>query len=736
MSKYEIELGGRILSFELGKYARQADGATLVQYGESSVLVTAVTRKEPETEKDFFPLLVDYQEKTFAAGKIPGGFFKREGRPTEKETLTCRLIDRPIRPLFPKGFKHDTQIVATVVSADDDNDPDVIAINGTSMALSISCIPFLGPIGAVRVGRLDGELIANPTWEQLASSDINLVVAGSAEAVIMVEGGSRFLSEAEMVDAIMFGHEQLQPIIELQLKAVEDLKPQKLEFTAPEIDPELTNTINSQFQSKMNQALTIPKKLERYRAMDQLRDEVIESIIGEEEDADKKKMVKAILEDLEKSIVRKMAIEEGRRIDARAFDEVRPITCEIAVLPRAHGSAVFTRGETQVMVATTLGTADDEQIIEALTEEHTKKFMLHYNFPPFSVAEVRPIRGPSRRDIGHGALAERSLSAVMPNSDDFLYTVRVVSDVLESNGSSSMATVCGGTLSLMDAGVPITAPVAGIAMGLIKEGDDIAIITDILGDEDHMGDMDFKVTGTDKGVSALQMDIKITGIDREILSRALEQARVARLHVLSKMAEVINEPRKELSPYAPRFLTIKIRPERIKDVIGPGGRIIKGIVADTGAKIDVEDDGTVRIASSDIKAAEMALEIIKSLTQEAEIGKTYKGKVKKIMDFGAFVEILPGTEGLVHISHFSHDRINKVTDVVQEGDDLDVVVLDIDRDGKIRLSHKELLPSSNRSGESSEQRRDNPSGGRHDRNWGDRDKRRNKRNDFHDKKKR
>jgi len=670
--------------------ARQASGSVLMRYGETVVLVSATKEDRVREGIDFVPLMVDYQEMSYAVGRIPGGFFRREiGRPSEKETLTSRLIDRPIRPLFPKGYSFETQVIATVLSVDLANEPDVIALSGASAALHISNIPFQGPIAAVRVGRVNGELIINPSLKQLDESDINLVVAGSRDAVVMVEGGADFVSEADMVEAIDFGHRALLPVLDLQEELRLMVQPEKQVFQGIQKDPALTEAVERTAAEEMLAVMTTADKQLRKERKKILRQRVFDEILIEYPDREKE--VEGILEEIEKRVVRRMMVEQKHRIDGRRFDEIRPITIEAGLLPRTHGSAMFRRGETQVLAVVTLGSSSDEQKIEALSGETFKSFMLHYNFPPYSVGEVRPLRGPGRREIGHGALAERAVKAVLPRDGEFPYTIRVVSEVLESNGSSSMATVCGASLALMDAGVPIREAVAGIAMGLIKEGEEFIILSDILGDEDHLGDMDFKVTGSENGITALQMDIKISGINRAILEQALEQARIGRLFILNKMKEILSSPRPELSPFAPRVVSIMINPEKIRDVIGPGGKVIRSIVAETGAKIDIDDSGRVVVMSPDAQACEKAIDRIKRLTQEAEVGQTYMARVVRVTDFGAFAEILPNIEGLIHISQLEHKRVRKVSDVVNEGDEVLVKVIDIDKDGRIRLSRKAVL---------------------------------------------
>ncbi len=686
-----LSLGSLPLEIQIGKLAKQADGAAVVRYGDTVVLATAVFAKEPKENADFFPLTVDYREATSAAGRIPGGWFKREGRPTEKEILTSRLIDRPFRPLFPKSFNHETQIIAFVLSADGQNDPDVLALNAASVALTCSLVPFYSPVGAVRVGRLDGQFLLNPSNAQREKSDIDLIVAGTEDAVVMVEAGAREVSETTMIDAIFFGHEAVRRIVaaqkELQRQAGFSEKP---DWNSPEAYPaEVFAQVRSQWEAPMMAALTLPKKIASYAEIKAVKKAAV-SVVPEEEE-DRKLHVARAADDLVKVLTRETILNQGKRLDGRRFDEIRPITAEVGLLPRTHGSALFTRGETQALVTATLGTSDDAQIIEEYEGESEHTFLLHYNFPPFSVGETKFMRGPSRRDIGHGNLARRSLSPVLPNEEAFPYTVRVVSDILESNGSSSMATVCGGTLALMDAGVPIKAPIAGVAMGLVSDGERFAILTDIAGQEDHYGDMDFKVSGSRDGITGLQMDIKIKGLRREIMERALEQARVGRLSILEKMSSALDRPRANISPYAPRIFTMQIPRDRIRDVIGSGGKTIRSIIESTGCKIDVEDSGKVSIASSDEAAALRAIEIIESLTQEPEIGKVYRGKVRRVEPYGAFVEILPGQDGLVHISELAPYRVRQTTDVVKEGDEVTVKIIAVDPMGKIKLSRKQAL---------------------------------------------
>jgi len=687
--KVQIDFHGRPLSIEVGRLAKQANGAALVQYGETVVLATAVASQSARPGIDFFPLTCDYQEKSFAAGKIPGGFFKREGRQSEKEVLTSRLIDRPIRPLFPKGFVCETQVIATVLSFDKENDADMLSLIGASAALHVSDIPFLGPIAAVRLGRKDGRFVVNPLIGDVDSGDLSLVVAGTRDSIVMVEGGAKVLTEDVMLDALYTALSEMQPLIAMQDELREKVGKAKREVTVAEINPALRDKAEALALPRIREAMEFVGKQERHTAVSEAEEEVAETLL--QEFPEEEGAIKQAIEAVEKKAMRQMIVQQKRRLDGRGTTDIRPISCEVQVLPRTHGSALFTRGETQALAATTLGTSSDEQKIDALIGESYRKFMLHYNFPPYSVGEVKFLRGPSRRDVGHGALAERALSPVLPNETDFPYTIRLVSEILESNGSSSMATVCGGSLSLMDAGVPIKAPVAGIAMGLIKESEEIVVLSDILGDEDHLGDMDFKVAGTAEGVTALQMDIKIHGVTKEIMRQALHQARDARLHILEVMNRTLDKPRGDISAHAPRIVTIKIRPEKIRDVIGPGGKIIRGIVEETGCKIDIEDDGTIFIASSEGAGMRRAIEIIEGITMEAQVGKVYKGVVRRIVDFGAFVEILPGTDGLLHISQIGPGRVHRVSDVLKEGDEIQVKVLEIDRSGKIRLSRKEAM---------------------------------------------
>ncbi|MDH5471472.1 MAG: polyribonucleotide nucleotidyltransferase [Gammaproteobacteria bacterium] len=690
--KKSFQFGDHNVTIETGEIARQASGAVLVNMDDTVVLVTAVVVKGSEP-KDFFPLTVNYQERTYAAGKIPGSFFKREGRPSEKETLTSRLIDRPIRPLFPKGFTNEVQVIATVVSLNNDIDPDIPAMIGTSAALAISGAPFAGPIGAARVGYKDGAYLLNPTFSQLKTSDLDLVVAGTTDAVLMVESEAKELPEEVMLGAVMFGHEQFQVVIKAINELAAEVNTPAIEWTAPETNEDLLKAVTDAVSADLTTAYQISEKLERYAAVDKVRDAAVAKVASE--GGYTVDEVKGAFGKLEKNIVRGRILSGEKRIDGRNLDDVRPITVRTSVLPRTHGSALFTRGETQAIVVTTLGTARDAQKIDALEGEMTDNFMLHYNFPPYSVGEAGRVGTPGRREIGHGRLAKRGVLAVMPTETDFPYSIRVVSEITESNGSSSMASVCGTSLALMDAGVPIKAPVAGIAMGLVKEGDKYAVLSDILGDEDHLGDMDFKVAGTANGVNALQMDIKITGITKEIMEKALEQAKGGRMFILGEMNKVISEPSTEMSHYAPRYLKMKIHPDKIRDVIGKGGAVIRSITEETGVSIDIDDDGNVKIASNDFSAAEDAKNRIEQITAEAEVGKVYDGTVIKIMDFGAFVRILPNKEGLVHISQICEERVENVSDKLSEGDVVKVKVLEIDRQGRIRLSMKaaEVTPA-------------------------------------------
>ena len=697
---FSADFAGRNISLKADYVAAQADGAILVHYGDTVVLVTAVSLKSIREGVDFLPLTVDYQEMTFAAGKIPGGFFKREGRPNEREILTSRLIDRAIRPLFPKGYYSETQLVASVLSLDKENDSIVTAMLGASVALEISNVPFKGPIAGVRVGLISGQFICNPSSDKILESEINIFMVGRKVMpgksgkdydveLVMMEGDAKEVAENVIVDAIQFGLEAIRPVIDLQDKIREAIGKTKRPVAQIVKDEELTARVKNEALAGLEEGYSMPRKLERYSKLGEVREKVIKSIGGDDSALCKK--VAGIIEELENGILRGMIINEKKRIDGRTSKDIRPISAEVGVLPRTHGSALFNRGETQALAVVTLGTSADEQRIDFIGGEEMRSFMLHYNFPPYSVGEAKGQRSPGRREIGHGALARKALVPVLPSPETFPYTIRIVSEILSSNGSSSMATVCGGTLSMMDAGVPMKDFVAGIAMGLLKEGDDIVILTDILGDEDHAGDMDFKVCGTEKGITAMQMDIKIDGLTEDILRKAMDQAREGRIFIIGKMRETISAPRPDISQYAPRITTVKVKVDQVRNVIGSGGKNIRQIISETGVTIDVEDDGTVTIASSDAEAASRAVMMVKWLTEEAEVGKIYRGTVKKIVDFGAFVEILPGTEGLLHISQIAKERINKVTDVLQEGDEVMVKVLEMDKSGKIRLSRKEAL---------------------------------------------
>ena len=695
----EREFHGRKFIIESGRMAKQANGSVLVRCGDSAVLVTACSGEE--REGDFLPLTIDYQEKTYAAGKIPGSFFKREGKLSERETLISRIMDRPCRPLFPDRFTHEIQVIGTVVSADDQVETDTLAVCGASAALTVSDLPFEGPLACVRVGRIGGKLVINPTITQIPQSDINFIVAGTKDAIVMVEGGAKEVSEKDVLEALFYAHREMQPLIEMQEELRSKCGKPKMEVNPPADDAALVKKVTEFLSPRIDKAIRIKEKLVRRDAISQIKKELKAEFIKEgSADADKvEALLERLMEDTHYHLVRKMVFDEGRRIDGRDSRTVRPISIDLGVLPRTHGSALFTRGETQALVVATLGTMEEAQRLDTLVGECDKRFMLHYNFPPFSVGETKPLRGPGRREVGHGALAERAVKMVMPEEAGFPYVVRLVSEILESNGSSSMATVCGSTLALMDAGVPITAPVAGVAMGLMKEANKTAILTDILGDEDHLGDMDFKVCGTEKGVTALQMDIKIKGLDKDTVDRALAQAREGRLHILNEMKKAIASPRASLSARAPKIVTIKINPDKIRDLIGPGGKMIRSISESCGVKVDVSDDGTVNVAGADDLKVKAALSIIDSLTAEAVIGKIYRGIVKRITDFGAFVEIMPGTDGLVHISQLAEERVRRVEDVIKEGDEVMVKVLDIDRQGKIRLSLKEALAEIRQSGQ-------------------------------------
>ncbi|NLA73972.1 MAG: polyribonucleotide nucleotidyltransferase [Deltaproteobacteria bacterium] len=690
----QIEINGKSLSIETGRIAKQASGSVVVTLGETVVLVTAVSTDEVREGIDFLPLSVEYQEMSYAGGKFPGNYFRRDmGRPGENETLTARLIDRPLRPLFPKNYHNEIQIIASVLSTDRQNDADMLAILGASAALEVSDIPFEGPVAAVRVGRIKGEFVVNPTFTELEESDINLIVAGNRTAVVMVEGGGQFVSEADMIDAIFYGHRSLQPMLDMQIELKQAAGKPKREISAGTENDELFQKIESIAAPLLDNTIRIADKQQR----SQSRKEALRTLmdmLGEEYGSRKSEVI-TLFHDLDRKLVRRMMLDEQKRIDGRAFNEVRPIECLVGILPRVHGSALFTRGETQAMVLTTLGTERDEQRIDSIYGEVYRNFILHYNFPPYSVGEVKKLGSPGRREIGHGALARRALMPVIPSKEEFGYAIRVVSEILESNGSSSMASVCGGSLSLMDAGIPIKDAVAGVAMGLVSDGSKTLVLTDIIGDEDHYGDMDFKVTGTKDGITALQMDIKIDGVTREIMEQALAQAKEGRLHILGKMNESISKSRSKLSEYAPVIAKLKIKAEKIKILIGPSGKMIKEISAKTESNINVDDEGNVVVASPDEELSNAAIDLINAIVQEPEVGKLYNGKVRKIMDFGAFVEILPGTDGLIHISQLDKERVNKVTDILQEGDDVLVKVIDIDKkSGKIALSRKAALDES------------------------------------------
>ncbi len=684
-----IEIGGSKLSLECGKVARQADGAVQVRYGDTVVLVTACAARKAREGVDFIPLTVDYRENTYAAGKIPGGFFKREGRPNEKETLTSRLIDRPLRPLFPAGWDCETQVIALVLSYDQENDPDILAVTGASTALYLSDIPFTTPIGAVRIGLIDGEFVVNPTEEQQKVSRLDLIVAGTKSDVVMVEAGAQEVSEAEVLQALAVGQAEIRRLVELQEEMARAIGRPKRPVKERPSNAELYSKIERSITGPLTEALAIRGKIESYKAMDRVLQILQEGI--PKDDIEQTLQVKRIYEEVLESLCRREILENRRRTDGRRADEIRPITCEVGVLPRTHGSAIFTRGETQALVTVTLGTSADAQRLDWLEGESKRRFMLHYNFPPFSVGEAKFLRGPGRREIGHGALAERAHRPMITGTDDFPYTVRLVSDILESNGSSSMASICGGALARMDAGVPLKSPIAGIAMGLFKEGEDYAVLSDIAGVEDHYGDMDFKIAGSREGITAVQMDIKIGGIPMHIMGKALDQAREGRIFILDRMQQTLAKPRVEISTYAPRMLTIRIPKDKIRDVIGPGGKMIRSIQERTGAKLEIDDDGKVEVASIDEAGARLAIEIVRELTAEAEIGKTYTGKVKRIVNFGAFVEILPGLEGLLHVSEIAPYRVREVTDELTEGQEVVVKVIDVDGSNKIRLSRRALM---------------------------------------------
>jgi len=690
VKNYSIEVNGRNINVETGRIAKQANGSVVVTCGETVVLVTAVATDSVREGIDFLPLTVEYLEMSYGGGQIPGNFFRRDmGRPGEKQTLISRLIDRPLRPLFPDNYHYETQIIATVMSTDKENEADMLAMLGASAALEISDIPFLGPIAGVKVGRIDGEFVANPTLSQQAESDINLIVAGNRDGVVMVEGGSQFVSESDMIDAIFYGHQAIQPMLDMQESLKKEVGKAKRILLDEVVDTSLQARVDQMGEPLLDEVLCIADKMERQQKRRDAQNQVVDALLEEYEG--RKSEIKDFFHSLERKMVRGMILNEGKRMDGRSFNEVRPIECLVGLLPRVHGSALFTRGETQAMVLTTLGTERDRQRIESIFGEEMRSFILHYNFPPYSVGEAKRLGGPGRREIGHGALARRALLPVLPKEDEFQYCVRVVSEILESNGSSSMASVCGGCLSMMDAGVPIKALVAGVAMGLVEEGGKVVVLTDILGDEDHYGDMDFKVTGTTEGITALQMDIKVERLTREVMEQALEQAREGRLHILGCMKETISQPRNEVSKYAPIISSVKISPEKVRVLIGPGGKVIREISNVSGARIDVDDAGVVTVSSPDKECSDAALKMIKEIVQEAEVGKLYQGKVVKIMDFGAFVEIYPGTDGLVHISQLAPERVNKVTDVLNEGDEVLVKVLEVGKDGRIRLSRKAAL---------------------------------------------
>ena len=688
--KVSVQLGEQTLTISTGKMAKLAGGSAVVQLGDTVVLVASSAAKMASPNRDFVPLTVDYRERTYAAGKIPGGFFKREGRPTEKEVLSSRLIDRPIRPLFSKKFPYETQIMATVMSSDQENDADILALIGASASMCLSDIPFPEPIAGVRVGRIDGQFTVNPTFTQLDESDMDVIVAGTAENIIMVEGGSHEVSEADLIAVLQFAMGHIQKIVEIQKALIAQCGKAKRPLVAPPDTAELQQALEQGYRSRLGQAIRIPGKEARQEEVDRISVEAVAAL--KERFATQEIYIGKLLHEIERNELRNMVLSDGVRADGRGPNDIRKVTVEVGVLPRTHGSCLFTRGETQALAVATLGTKSDEQRVEELEGQSWKSYMLHYNFPPFSVGEVRPIRGPGRREIGHGALAERAIEPVIPADSHFPYTLRLVSDILESNGSSSMATVCGGSMALMDAGVPIKAPVAGIAMGLIKEGDRVAVLTDILGVEDHLGDMDFKVTGTREGVTAFQMDTKIGGISFEVLTNALERARLGRMHILDIMEQTMAKPREEMSPYAPRIFILNIPPDKIREVIGPGGKIIKRITEETGAQIDIEDSGEVRIAAVNREGGRRAEELIRNITEDPEVGRVYQGKVRSVVTFGAFVEIVPGRDGLLHISEIDHHRVARTEDVLNVGDIVMVKVIGVDRDGKIKLSRKVLLP--------------------------------------------
>ncbi len=688
----EFDVAERRMRLETGRMAKLADGAVLASYGDTVILATAVASKTLKPDTDFLPLTVNYQEKAYSAGKIPGGYFKREGAPSEKETLTSRLIDRPIRPLIPDGFYYETQVIVSVLSVDRSMTSDILGITTASAALAISDIPFGGPLAGIRIGRVEGRFVINPNMQELENSELDLVVAGTRDAILMVEAGARMVSESMLLEALELAHSEIKKIVSKIVELQETVGRPKRVMEVEPVSDELQNQVKQLVAAPIREAVLIPGKTERQERLDQILAEALVTL--GDEDPTRNRHVRDIYHDLEYHEVRNMILEKKTRADGRGPCDIRPISCETGILPRTHGSALFTRGETQSLAVVTLGTSEDEQRIDALEGEYFRTFMLHYNFPPFSVGETRPLRSPGRREVGHGKLAARALQSVLPEKEAFPYTIRIVSDILESNGSSSMATVCGGTLALMDAGVPIKEPVAGIAMGLIKEGDRVLILSDILGLEDHLGDMDFKVTGTRDGVTALQMDIKIEGITTHLMREALDQARVGRLHILETMQKSLSSPRDSLAPYAPRIFTLQIKPDKIRDVIGPGGKVIRGIIAECGVKVNVDDSGLVTIAAVDEASVNQAIDMINRLTEEVEVGKTYLGTVRKIVDFGAFVEILPNVDGLVHISQLAHHRVKSVTDELAEGEEILVKVLEVDRQGKIRLSRKEALQDS------------------------------------------
>ncbi|NLW22331.1 MAG: polyribonucleotide nucleotidyltransferase [Tissierellia bacterium] len=688
--QFHYNLAGRDLTVTIGKVAEQANGACLVQYGDTVVLVTATASKEPREGIEFFPLSVDFEERLYSVGKIPGGFIKREGKPSDKAILTARLIDRPIRPLFPEGYRNDVQVIATALSVDQDCTPDIVGMIGSSIALTISDIPFNGPTGSVLVGYVDGKFIINPTAEEREKSDIHLIVSGTKDAIMMVEAGANEVPEEIVLEGIMVAHEEIKKLCKFIENIQAEVGKEKQEYVVFKPDPEIEKEVKEFSTDKIIAAIRTIEKQEREDNIEKVRQETIENFI--EKYPENEKDINEVLDDIIKEEVRRLILEEGIRPDDRKIDEIRPISVEVGILPRTHGSGLFKRGQTQVLTVATLGAASDVQIIDGLTEEDSKRYMHHYNFPPYSVGETRVLRGPGRREIGHGALAERALEPVIPSEDEFPYTIRLVSEVLSSNGSTSQASVCGSSLALMDAGVPIKAPVAGIAMGLIKSEDKVVILSDIQGIEDHLGDMDFKVAGTAKGITAMQMDIKISGIDRPILEEALKRAREGRLYILDKMNEVISSPRKELSPYAPRIFTLKVHPDKIREIIGPGGKVINKIIDETGVKIDIDDDGKVSIAADNVENGERAIELINKAIKDVEVGELYIGKVNRITSFGAFVEILNGKEGLIHISNIAHERINRVEDVLSVGDKVLVKVIDIDNQGRINLSRKAALP--------------------------------------------